>query len=60
MVEKAFHGSSKDQYNLGTYFLEGANGFRKSNERGVYWLTQAVNGGEVIALNQLGIIIKNE
>jgi hypothetical protein len=54
VVEKAFHGSSTDQYSLGNNFLEGANGFRKSSERGVYWLTQAVNGGEVFALNQLG------
>eukprot|EP00026_Physarum_polycephalum_P010097 Phypoly_transcript_10248.p1 GENE.Phypoly_transcript_10248~~Phypoly_transcript_10248.p1 ORF type:complete len:356 (+),score=58.61 Phypoly_transcript_10248:56-1123(+) len=55
VVEKAFQGSATDQYNLGTNFLEGANGFRKNNERGVYWLTQAVNGGEVFALNQLGL-----
>jgi len=55
VVEKAFGGSSADQLDLGTNFLEGTNGFRKSTERAVYWLTQAVNGGEVFALNQLGL-----
>ena len=55
VVERAFKGSSADQFNLATNYLEGSNGFHKSSERGVYWLTQAVNGGEVVALNQLGI-----
>lgn len=66
-VTKAFFGSSSDQYELANCFLEGANGFPKDSKRGVYWLTQAVNGGDLCALNQLGLcylsgegVMKNE
>jgi len=54
-VTNAFHGSAGDQLMLANCFLEGTNGFPRDPKRGVYWLTQSVNGGDICALNQLGL-----
>lgn len=54
-VTNAFSGSPDDQLVVANYFLEGTNSFPRDPKRGVYWLTQSANAGNICALNQLGL-----
>jgi len=53
LKEKANHGDSIAQYELGLRYESGAWDVRKNDKQALYWLTQAANNGNLHAMTSL-------